>query len=313
MTLAFLCPGQGAQTPGFLHRLPDHPVVRDTLAEAERSLGREVLALDGADSLTSTVAVQLSTVIAGVAAARLLAAQDIRPDAVAGLSVGAFTAAIVAGALTLADGLPLVRRRAQLMEAAYPAGYGLAAIVGLGQRRVAALIADAFDPQRPVYLANLNAPTQFVVAGAVGGLEAVLATARAAGARKAERMTVAVPSHCPLLADVANALSRAIATVPIAVPQALYVDNGRARPTRDPEAIRADLAGNVMAPVRWHDGTALLVELGVRLFIELPPGEVLTGLAQDLAEDVRALALDNCRMDSLVTLAARERQADAQR
>jgi malonate decarboxylase epsilon subunit len=313
MSLAVLCPGQGAQSPGFLHRLPDHPVVRETLAEAERVLRQDVLALDSADSLASTVAVQLSTVIAGVAATRLLAAQGIRPDAVAGLSVGAFTAAIAAGALTLTDGLPLVRLRAQLMEAAYPSGYGLAAVVGLGQRRVAELIAAAFAPQRPVYLANLNAPTQFVVAGAIDGLEMVLAAARAAGARKAERMAVSVPSHCPLLADVARSLSQAIATVPIATPEALYVDNGRARPTRDPEIIRADLAGNVMHPVRWHDSTALLVELGVHLFIEVPPGEVLTGLARDLGEDVRAQALDSCRLDTLAALAARERQADAQR
>jgi malonate decarboxylase epsilon subunit len=311
MSLAFLFPGQGAQTPGFLHRLPDHPVVAATLAEAEQVLGRPVLALDSEQALASTVAVQLSTVIAGVAVARLLAAHGVEPDAVAGLSVGAFTAAIACGALALADGLPLVRLRGELMQDAYPRGYGLAAVVGLGERQVAGLVRDGFHQEAPVYLANLNAPTQFVIAGAHAGVESVLAAARAAGARKAEWMAVSVPSHCPLLAGVAGALAEAIAGIPIAAPAVDYVDNRRARPTRDPEAVRADLAGNVMYPVRWGDANVLLYERGIRLFIEMPPGQVLTNLVS--LPGARAVAAEVTLLDTMVLLARREQQLDLER
>ncbi|PKU25730.1 malonate decarboxylase subunit epsilon [Telmatospirillum siberiense] len=313
MSIAFLFPGQGAQTPGFLHRLPDHPVVAATLAEAGEILGQDVLALDDAGALASTVAVQIATVTAGVALARLAGASGVRPDGVAGLSVGAFSAAIAGGSLTFADGLPLVRLRAQLMEQAYPTGYGLAAVVGLDERRLAGLIEENFDQAAPVYLANLNAPTQFVIAGAEDGLEAILGLARAAGARKAERMAVGVPSHCPLLEKVARVLAKAIAEIPMAIPECVYVDNRRARATRDPELIRADLAGNVMYPVRWHDGSVLLYELGARLFIEMPPGHVLTNLAAAVFDDARAIAAEETPLETITILADRERRLDEER
>ncbi len=196
----------GGANPGFLHRLPDHPAVAATLAEFSAALGQDILALDGEQALRSTVAVQIATVAAGVAVARMLAERGAEPDFVAGSSVGAYAAAIVGGAVSLADALPLVRLRGELMERAYPRGYGLAAVVGVFERRLDALVAAAFDPAAPVYLANLDAPTQFVIAGAEAGLDKVLEAARAEGARKAEHMAVGVPSHCPLLAKVADTL-----------------------------------------------------------------------------------------------------------
>jgi malonate decarboxylase epsilon subunit len=311
MSTAFLFPGQGAQTPGFLHRLPEHPLVAATLLEAGAALDCDVLALDQEQALASTVAVQLATVIAGVAVARLLLAHGVQPEAVAGLSVGAFSAAIACGALALADGLPLVRLRGELMEQAYPQGYGLAAITGLGQRQVEGLVQRGFRPEAPVYLANLNGPTQFVIAGARAGVDPVLAAARAAGARKAEWMAVPVPSHCPLLDGVAAALGRAAAGIPMAAPRMDYIHSQRARPTRDPEVVRGDLAGNVSHPVRWGDASALLFERGARLFIELPPGQVLTGLVTGAG--ARAVAAEATRLDTLVQLAQRERRLDQER
>jgi len=311
MSTAFLFPGQGAQTPGFLHRLPDHPLVAATLQEASAVLDGDVLALDRDQALASTVAVQLATVIAGVAVARLLQAHGVEPEAVAGLSVGAFSAAIACGALALADGLPLVRLRGRLMQEAYPQGHGLAAIVGLSQRQVEHLVQRGFRREAPVYLANLNGPTQFVIAGARAGVEPVLAAARAAGARKAEWMAVPVPSHCPLLDGVAAALGRAVAGVPMAAPRMDYIEGQRGRPTRDSEVVRADLASNVSHQVRWGDATGLLFERGARLFIELPPGQVLTGLVT--FEGARALAAQDTRLDTLVHLARRERQLDQER
>jgi malonate decarboxylase epsilon subunit len=313
VSVAYLCPGQGAQVPGFLHRLPDHPAVARTLAEAAEALGGDPLDLDDCAALASTVAVQLATVIAGVAMGRALAARGAEADAVAGLSVGAFTAAVLSGSLALGDALRLVRLRAERMERAYPRGHGLAAIVGLGERAVREIVAGATSPGAPVYLANLNAPAEFVIAGAEAGLALALARAAAAGARRAERLAVAVPSHCELLRPVADALAGALRTISLARPQRAYVTNLRARLARDAEDVREDLARNVERPVRWHDATTLLFETGTRLFVEVPPGTTLATLAQAAFPEARAVAAEEVQLGSIAELAARERRLEEAR
>ena len=130
MTVAFLFPGQGSQSAGMLHQLPQHAEVTRTLQEASDVLGRDVGALDNAESLRSTAAVQETLLIAGVATARALMAEQVRPVAVAGMSIGAFGAAVACGTLSFADALPLVRLRGELMQKSFPSGYGLAVIEG---------------------------------------------------------------------------------------------------------------------------------------------------------------------------------------
>ncbi|MDE1929422.1 MAG: acyltransferase domain-containing protein, partial [Burkholderiales bacterium] len=166
MSTLFVFPGQGAQKPGMLHALPQDRAVRATVDEASAALGRDLLGLDSGPALRSTVAAQLCLLVAGVATARSLEAEAGPPDAVAGFSIGAYAAAVTASVLSLPDAVRLVERRARLMESAFPAGYGMLAVTGLDQRAVEALIARAHAPAAPVYLANLNAPTQFVAAGA---------------------------------------------------------------------------------------------------------------------------------------------------
>jgi len=311
MSVAFLFPGQGAQSPSFLHRLAAaYPDAMAHFADASEILGLDIMTLDSEYALQSTIAVQLTTVTASTAMAKLCAARGVEPHAVAGLSVGAFAAAVAAGALAFEDMLPLVRLRASLMENAYPCGYGLAAVVGLTQRHTASLIAQVHSESSPVYLANLNAPTQFVLAGAVDALELVLELARGAGARKAERMAVSVPSHCPLLTSVGDELVEAIADVVIKAPKVPYISNRGGRLLTDAQAIRADLARNVMYPVLWHDATTVLYETGTRLFIEMPPGHTLTNLASGSFDDVRALALEDSRFDTVKVLVEREMEAD---
>ncbi|HMG49982.1 MAG TPA: malonate decarboxylase subunit epsilon [Inquilinus sp.] len=305
MSIAFLCPGQGAQSPGFLHRLPDHPAVAATLDEAGGVLGLDLRDLDSETALRSTVAVQLSVVIAGVATARALAAEGVVPDAVAGLSIGSFTAAVVAGALAFADALPLVALRGRLMEQACPAGYGLAVLVGLPQRRVEQIVAATGGAAAPLYLANLNGPAEFVLSGADAALDRAIETARQAGARRAERLAVAVPSHCPLMDGPAAALTAAVAAVPIAAPRRLYVGNRRARALRDAAAVREELATNLAHPVRWDDAATLLAEHGATLFLELPPGDVLTRLAAAAFPDAVARSSDGLSIAGARALAAR--------
>jgi malonate decarboxylase epsilon subunit len=313
VSVTFLCPGQGAQTPGFLHRLPQDAEVQRTLEEAALALGRDPLALDAPGALRSTVAVQLATVVAGVAVGRALAARGADGDAFAGLSVGSFTAAVLAGSLELPHALRVVRLRAERMEAAYPQGFGLAAVVGLGERAIAEIVAAVTIPAAPVYLTNLNGPAQMVLAGAEAALERALARAITAGAQRVERLPVAVPSHCELLRPVGVALAEALRTVPLSPPRGAYVTNLRARATLDPEAIREDLAFGIEHPVRWHDMTTLLFETGTRLFVEMPPGRVLTSLAESAFREARAVAADDTSLESVAVLAARERALERER
>jgi len=152
----FTFPGQGAQRPGMLHALPASPQVHHTLSEASDTLARDVLTLDSAQALESSFSVQLALLVAGVAMSRCLAELAGPPDAVAGLSIGAYPAAVVAGALRFADALRLVERRAGLMEAAFPSGYGMTAVLGLALPALEALVAEVHAKDSPVYVANVN-------------------------------------------------------------------------------------------------------------------------------------------------------------
>jgi malonate decarboxylase epsilon subunit len=291
MTTAFLFPGQGVQHAGLLRELPAHPEVSRTLREAHQILGLDLAALDDAQALRSNAHVQQALLIAGVAVARALAAEAVRPVAVAGMSIGAFGAAVTCGTLAFADALRLVRLRGESMEAAFPSGYGLAAIEGFDEARVEAMAAEARAAALPVYLSNVNAPTQIVVAGSDAALDAVTAEARRQGARQAQRLAVAVPSHSPLMQPVADRLQRAMATLALRPPSVPYLSNRGGRALYDAEAIRADLAGSVAHPVRWYDALQVLRELGATLFLELPPGHVSTHLVAALFADVRAVSI----------------------
>lgn len=310
MSIALLFPGQGAQSPGFLHRLPEHPAVRATLDQASEILGQDILALDSAEALSSTVAVQLTTLVAGVAVWRVLVEEGVNVAAVAGLSVGAFAAAVACDTLSFADALPLVKLRAQGMERAYPQGYGMAAIIGLDERRVIALIESAGGVNAQLYLANVNARAQMVLAGPDAALDAAIALARQAGARKAKRIAVSVPSHCPLLNGVSRQLAQAMTKIELKAPRIPYVGNCRARVARDAAGVAEDLINNVAHTVRWHDATVVLYELGTRLFIEPPPGQVLSRLAREAFGDARSVALDDVQVDSVLLLARREQSQD---
>ena len=310
MSVAFLFPGQGSQRPGMLHDLPDHPAARDMISRATGVLGRDVLDLDTPKALGSTVAAQLALLVAGATTARILVDEGCEPDYVVGHSVGAFTAAVVAGALAYPDALRLVDLRARAMQEAYPRGYGMGVVVGLDERTVSRLATESSTPKAPVHAANVNAPLQVSVAGANSALDRTLSLARERGARRARRLAVPTPSHTPLMAPVAAKLKSALADVPMDRPTVPYLSNIGGRALRSPEEIRDDLARSVEWPVRWHDATTLLFELGVRLFVELPPGHVLTDLATVAFPETRAIAVADAGVGSAVTLIARHHQPD---
>jgi malonate decarboxylase epsilon subunit len=138
-----------------------------------------------------------------------------------------------------------------------------------------------------------------VISGADAGLERAMQIAREAGARQVRRMMVSVPSHSPLLDGVSRRLSDAIDGVEVATPRIPYISNRRARVVRDAAGVREDLVLNVSNPVRWHDSVTVLIELGMRLFVEMPPGRVLTGLVQQNFPAVRAIAADDAHPKSI--------------
>ncbi|RDU98623.1 malonate decarboxylase subunit epsilon [Trinickia dinghuensis] len=304
--LALLYPGQGAQSAGFLHRLPNHPVVASTIDEASAALSLDVMALDSSDALRSSIAVQITLVVAGVATARRLVEAGIEAELHAGLSVGAYAAAVGCGSIDFADALRMVKTRAELMERAYPSGYGLSAIEGLTEAQVEALIdTTAAVPGQRVYVANVNAPRQIVVAGADAALEAFNERAREAGAHRAKRLAVSVPSHCELLQEASDTLVGYAADIAFGKPKHIYIGNRRARALHKGEDIREDLATNMRYTVRWFDALTTIIERGTTVLVEAPPGQVLTDIARIAYPEIMALAAASFADDRLVDVVSR--------
>ncbi|WP_312155963.1 malonate decarboxylase subunit epsilon [Lelliottia nimipressuralis] len=298
MKILFTFPGQGTQRAGMLQDLPG----------TERAIAREVLGeeadrLDSPDALKHTRAVQLSLLIAGVSWARELERRGVTPDIVSGLSIGAYPAAVIAGALTFADALRLVALRGDLMEQAYPHGYGLTAIMGLTLPQVEALLAGT-----GTYIANLNAETQIVIAGTDEGMAEVAKRALEKGASKAHRLAVSVPSHCELLAAPAQKLAEAFSHVTLSRPCCAWLSGSTGRVLWAPEKIADDLAMNMARTVRWQEAVISANEREARLAIEMPPGGVLTCLTRQAAWEGEAVSLERSGVDVAVHLAKRLRR-----
>ncbi|MFJ5104212.1 malonate decarboxylase subunit epsilon [Streptomyces sp. NPDC088554] len=291
MSSAFLFPGQGEQYPGMLHDLPAHPSAAAVLDEISAVLGHDVRAHDDERALRSNASVQLALFASGVAAWRTLDALGARPDYVAGHSIGSFAAAVAAGALALPDAVTAVRARGHAMETAYPHGYGMGVVLGLDERTVTRLAEQAGRPAQPVYATNVNAPRQIAVSGADPSVDRLLALALANGAAKARRLAVDVPSHCPLMAGPEQELAAVLSRLPLTRPRIPWAGNRGGRTLRSADAVREDLVHSVAHPVRWHDATSVLHERGVRLFVQVWPGDSLARLARAAFPDARATSM----------------------
>lgn len=281
MSTIFMFPGQGAQQPEMLRSLPKAEVVQRTLEEASDHLGLPISSLDSKEALRSTRSVQLSLLIAGVASARLLMDAGCIPRMVLGLSIGAYPAAVSAGWLQFADALNLVRLRGQLMEEAYPSGYGMSAVLGLSLKQVETLVSVLTSEQAPLFVANINSPEQIVVAGHERALERLADVAVSQHhARKVTRIAISVPSHCVLLEKQAATLAKAFQGVKHLKGTATYISTSSARALFKPEAIFDDLANNMARQVHWHDAITHAKERGGNMAIETYPGATLTQLSR---------------------------------
>jgi malonate decarboxylase epsilon subunit len=308
MSVAFLFPGQGSQHPNMLHELPKHSEALRTIEEASKVLGRDALKLDSKESLQSTVSVQLSLLISGIAIARVLKSQGAIPDIFAGHSIGSFSAAVVSGALDFSDAVSIVELRGKLMEKSYPKNYGMGVIVGLDELRVSLLVNQVNTVDSPVFIANLNTYDQITIAGRISAIEEVFTLARSMGAHMTKILNVSVPSHCKLLESVSKEIGDKISKITLNLPKILFVGNCRARVLRKAEEIGQDLSNGVANTVRWHDSITLMYERGVRLFVELGPSETLTNIAKKEFLDARCISALNSGIESTCILIKREKE-----
>lgn len=297
---AFVFPGQGSQAVGMLDVWGDHPAVAATLAEASAALGEDIGALiktgpkEQLDLTTNTQPVMLT---AGIACYRAwLAEGGAVPAAVAGHSLGEYTALVAAGVLTLADALPLVRLRAQAMQEAVPVGVGaMAAILGLDAEavRVGCAEASAAAPGEVVEAVNFNDPKQTVIAGSKAGVAKGCEVLKAKGAKRALPLPVSAPFHSSLMKPAAERLKARLAEITLAAPQIPVVNNIDVAVQTDADAIRDALYRQAFGPVRWVEVVQALRARGLSHIYECGPGKVLSGMVKRIdAEAITACVFD---------------------
>ena len=294
---AFVFPGQGSQSVGMLDAWGDHPAVRETLAEASSTLGFDVAQLiregpkEQLDLTTNTQPVMLT---AGVACYRAWLQETHRaPAVVAGHSLGEYTALVVAGALSFADALPLVRFRAQAMQDAVPVGVGaMAAILGLDADAVSAgCIQAARDTGEPVQAANFNDPKQTVIAGTKGAVDRACELLKAAGAKRALQLSVSAPFHSSLMKPAADRLRERLATTPFDAPFIPVIDNIDVKSESEHAAIREALFRQAFGAVRWVETIRAIHARDVVHIFECGPGKVLAGLVKRVEPDAVSAAV----------------------
>jgi [acyl-carrier-protein] S-malonyltransferase len=294
---AFVFPGQGAQAVGMLDAFGDHPAVRETLAEASAALGEDIGALIRSgpkDALDLTERTQPVMLTAGIACYRAWLAETGRaPAAVAGHSLGEYSALVAAGVLTLSDALPLVRFRAQAMQQAVPVGAGaMAAILGLDAEAIVAGCAEAAASSGEVVAAaNFNDPKQTVIAGSRLGVERAVELLKARGAKRAVLLAVSAPFHSSLMKPAAEALRERLADVVLAAPQIAVVNNIDAAVETEPAAIRDALYRQAYGPVRWVEVVRAIRARGIRHIAECGPGKVLAGMLRRIDPEIVGAAV----------------------
>ena len=295
MSFAFFFPGQGSQSLNMMDGFDGAPAVRQTFDEASAALGQDLWAMmNGSDAelIGQTVNTQPLMLAAGIATYRAyLAAGGKAPQAVAGHSLGEYSALVAAGALGFADAVRLVRLRAELMQNAVPQGVGaMAAILGLEDAQVEAICAAAAQGE-VVEAVNYNSPGQIVIAGHTAAVERAMAAAKEAGAKRALPLPVSVPSHCSLMKPAADKLAAALESVSVAAPQIRVIHNADVAAHNDPAAIKDALVRQLYSPVRWTETVNLLVSDGLAESAECGPGKVLAGLAKRINKDAVCTAL----------------------
>jgi len=310
-SFAFVFPGQGSQAVGMLDAWGDHPAVRSTLEEASAALGEDMARLihegpkDQLDLTTNTQPVMLT---AGIACYRAwMQETGFAPAAAAGHSLGEYTALVAAGALSLADALPLVRFRARAMQEAVPVGVGaMAAILGLEAQVVREVCLQAAAASgEAVEAVNFNDPKQTVIAGTKAGVEKACELLKAAGAKRTLPLPVSAPFHSSLMRPAAEALKAKLLTTHFAAMQFPVVNNIDVAVAADADGLRDALYRQAFGPVRWVEVVQALKARGLTHVIECGPGKVLAGMVKRIDGELQsATLLDPASLAEVKTLLA---------
>ncbi|TNF59247.1 MAG: [acyl-carrier-protein] S-malonyltransferase [Burkholderiales bacterium] len=298
---AFVFPGQGSQSVGMLDAWGDHPVVAQTLREASDALGEDVgqlISQGPKEALALTTNTQPVMLVAGVAAWRVWRAEGgALPAAMAGHSLGEYSALVASGVLTLAQAAPLVRLRAAAMQEAVPVGAGaMAAILGMDAAKVRAGCAEAqasfaAGSGEVVEAVNFNDPAQTVIAGSKAAVEKACEVLKAAGAKRALPLPVSAPFHSSLMKPAAEKLREALAQTAFAPPQIPVVNNIDVAVETEADRIRDALYRQAFGPVRWVECVQAIKARGISTLVECGPGKVLAGMCRRIDAELNGVAL----------------------
>ncbi len=296
--VAFIFPGQGSQFVGMGKSLAEtYPLARETFAEADDLLGFPLskLCFDGPEAqLNDTINTQPALFVVSMAVWRVLQEQlpQLQPAAMAGHSLGEYSALAAAGALSFAEALSLIRERGRLMkQAGEISPGGMAAILGLDTEQVEAICHQASDSQTAVQVANDNCPGQVVISGHKEAVARALPLAQEAGARRVVPLAISIAAHSPLMVPVTDEFTAVIESINFRPPVVPVVANASAAPVHNLGEMKRLLAAQLTSPVLWTESVHYLLEEGVNTFVEIGPGNVLTGLIKRIHRQSKRFSL----------------------
>lgn len=297
--VAFVFPGQGSQSVGMGKTLCEaSPALKQVYEEASEVLGYDVAALcfsGPAETLNLTEHTQPALLVSSAAALRALLPADITPAAVAGHSLGEYTALVAAGGLTFREAVAIVQKRGRYMAEAVPPGTGaVAALLGLdsGAVKQACLEASSIGV---VQAANFNSPGQVVIAGEKAAVERAIEIAKTRGCKKAVPLPVSVPVHTPLMQKAADRLAADLAAIAWADLRMPLINNAEAKPIVKAADIQASLVRQLPSSVLWEDSVRVMANMGVKTFIEIGPGSVLSGLIRRILPEAVTLNVNDSK------------------
>ncbi|MFC4598872.1 ACP S-malonyltransferase [Cohnella hongkongensis] len=296
--VAFVFPGQGAQAVGMgKDAYESHAAAKAVYDQADEALGYSIakLSFEGPEEeLRQTANTQPALLATSVALLEVYKERGLKPDYVAGHSLGEYSALVAAGVLEFVDAVKLVRARGQFMEQAVPGGQGaMAAVLGAERSALQALCSDITAAGTIVELANVNCPGQIVVSGSAAGVAAVVERGKEAGAKRVIPLEVSGPFHSSLMQPAADRLAEALSQAPFRDAFVPVVANVHARPVTSGAELRELLVRQVVSPVQWEDTIAYLIGEGVDTFVEIGSGTVLAGLIKKIDKSVRVVSVNS--------------------
>ncbi|PHR85641.1 MAG: [acyl-carrier-protein] S-malonyltransferase [Colwellia sp.] len=295
--LAFIFPGQGSQTVAMLSDFAQNDIVQQTFKEASDALGYDLwhlVAQGPAEQLNQTNFTQPALLTASVALWRVWQAEsDVMPSVFAGHSLGEYSALVCAGVLSLIQGVKLVEKRGEYMQACVPAGVGaMAAVIGLDDQAIIDACAKS-QMDDVVAAVNFNSPGQVVIAGHKVAVERAGLRCKEAGAKRVLPLPVSVPSHCALMTDAAEKLAADLEQITFTKPSINVVNNVDVSVETSSEAIKTALVKQLYSPVRWSETITALGEQGITQMVEVGPGKVLQGLVKRINKTITCVSFNS--------------------